>query len=129
MGSQSDSDPTVASLSSITLLQERFRQLEKVKERREEQQLLQKLSETDHQRVVCTTRHFNQQPAKFPFDSDIVVPVCSTAPADHSLSLGLNLQPSSTHSWPNNTKAAAAAASASTKSFDNSNLIDTSLHL
>ncbi|KAM1010362.1 hypothetical protein ACFX2I_045785 [Malus domestica] len=129
MGRQSASDPTLVSVSSIALLQERFRQLQKVKERREEQQLLKKLSETNYQRVVCTTRHFDHQPAKFSFESDIVVPVRPSAPADHSLSLGLNLQPYSTNSWPNNTKAASAAASASAKSFDNSDLIDTSLHL
>lgn len=122
MGRES-SDPTMAS-SSIALLQERFRQLQKVKERREEQQILKMLSETDHHHQrVGSTRHFE--------------PTSSISPADHSLSLGLNVharqvdhcatktQPS-TISWPNNTTAASAASAS--KCFDNSDL-DTSLHL
>lgn len=124
MGRES-SDPTVVS-SSIALLQERFRQLQKVKERREEQQLLKMLSETDHHHQrVGSIRHF---------ESDMARP---SSPADHSLSLGLNLQTRqvdhcamktqpSTISWPNNTTAASAASAS--KSFDNSDL-DTSLHL
>ncbi|KAF3443285.1 hypothetical protein FNV43_RR12967 [Rhamnella rubrinervis] len=88
MGRQ-NGDSAMAS-SSIALLQERFRKLQKVKERREEKELLKLLSETE--RVSSSTRHLD--PTK----------LCSqpmmhqlphrqkTPPQDHqSLYLGLDL--------------------------------------
>ncbi|PRQ52543.1 hypothetical protein RchiOBHm_Chr2g0156651 [Rosa chinensis] len=121
------SDPIMVS-SSIALLQERFRQLQKVKERREEQQLLQFLSETE--RVAPSTRHF--EPARPSFQSDMVLPLRPCTPAaDSSLSLGLNLQPKQVDycvmktAHPFSTSSTTTSAS---RKYDNSEL-DTSLHL
>lgn len=125
MGRQS-SDPTTVS-SSIALLQERFRQLQKVKERREEQKLLQMLSETE--RVTPSTRHF--EPARLPYQSDVVLPIRSSTPAaDSSLSLGLNVQPKQVDYCGMKTLpfTASSPTTSSSRKYDNSEL-DTSLHL
>ncbi|XVE78327.1 hypothetical protein DITRI_Ditri13aG0135800 [Diplodiscus trichospermus] len=113
-------DPTRVS-SSIALLQERFRQLQKVRERREEKELLKLFSESKHS---SPTMH--HEPNRLPLQ-----------PSDQDpLSLGLNSQSwqtsframattsESTSSWPNS----AAATSSSSKHFGNSD-VDTSLRL
>ena len=126
MGRQSG-DATKVS-SSIALLQERFRQLQKVKERREEKELMKMLSESER---VSPKGHFD--PSNFPLQSNLNLPHRPTH-QDQSLSLGLDLQSKQsdlcalssqplTSLWPNTT-----ATASSSKSFDNSD-IDTSLHL
>ncbi|MCH96027.1 hypothetical protein A2U01_0017010 [Trifolium medium] len=114
MGRQ-DNDPTMVN-SSIALLQERFRQLEKVKERREGKQLLTLLSSesntsTSQQRLVVPNNRQTHH---------------------DSLSLGLNLtskqgdmntmkSSTSLSSWPH-------GGSSTSRNFDTSE-VDTSLHL
>lgn len=116
MGRQ-DNDPTMVN-SSIALLQERFRQLEKVKERREGKQLVRLLSSqnnTIQQRLVDP----NHRPL---YDHD-------------SLSLGLNLtNKQSDHQ--NNMKLSSSSLSpwsqgesSTSRNFDNYSDVDTSLHL
>ncbi|GMN27737.1 hypothetical protein TIFTF001_001781 [Ficus carica] len=132
MGRQSG-DATTKVSSSIALLQERFRQLQKVKERREEKELLKMLSESER---VSPTGHFD--PSNLPFQSyNVALPHGPSSSQDQSLSLGLDLPaakqadlcgmrtqpPLSTSLWPDT-----AASASSSKSFDNSD-IDTSLHL
>ena len=125
MGRQSN-DPTMVS-SSIALLQERFRQLEKVKERREEKELLKLFAETE--RIMPAT-HF--EPSKLSFQPEMITPHRSTL--QDSPSLGLNLQtkqadfqamkmPTLPNLWPNG-----AAMASTSRSFENSD-VDTSLHL
>ncbi|KAJ1410878.1 hypothetical protein SESBI_21687 [Sesbania bispinosa] len=125
MGRQDD-DPTMVN-SSIALLQERFRQLEKVKERREGKEFLRLLSsESTSSSMHSPTSHNSLQPR-------LVVP--QHRPTLHdSLSLGLNLtskqgdhhntmklkSPPPSNLWPH-------GASTSTN-FDSSD-VDTSLHL
>ncbi|TKY57481.1 hypothetical protein E2542_SST21929 [Spatholobus suberectus] len=125
MGRQGN-DPTTVN-SSIALLQERFRQLEKVKERREGKELLKLLS-CESQRSTSSTMHNptsqnSQQPR-------LVVP--HNRPTLHdSLSLGLNLtnkqgdhnamKPTpSSNLWPQ--------GASTSRNFDSSD-VDTSLHL
>ncbi|PON80707.1 hypothetical protein PanWU01x14_002630 [Parasponia andersonii] len=128
MGRQSG-DATTKVSSSIALLQERFRQLQKVKERREEKELMKMLSESEK---VSPKGHFD--PSNLPFQSNMNLPQRPTSQDDQSLSLGLDLQSKQsdvytfrsqplTSLWPNT-----SAAASSSKSFDNSD-IDTSLHL
>ncbi|XP_027333539.1 uncharacterized protein LOC113848283 [Abrus precatorius] len=116
MGRQ-DNDPTTVN-SSIALLQERFRQLEKVKERREGKELLKLLSsETSSMRNPPS--HNSQQPR-------LVVPHRPTL--HDSLSLGLNFTTKqgdhntmkSPPSWPQ--------GASTSRNFDSSD-VDTSLHL
>jgi len=113
MGRQ-DNDPTMVN-SSIALLQERFRQLEKVKERREGKQLLRLLS-TENNTSASTQR--------------LVVPNNRQTHHD-SLSLGLNL---TSKQGDNNMKSNTSlspwsqGASSTSRNFDTSD-VDTSLHL
>ncbi|KAL9316807.1 hypothetical protein ACSQ67_017808 [Phaseolus vulgaris] len=123
MGRQGN-DPTASVNSSIALLQERFRQLEKVKERREGKQLLQLLSSQSTSSSIMhnPSSQNSQQQQHHPR----MVP-----PPHDSLSLGLNFtqgyhntmnvkpHPSSSL-WPQ-------GAPTSTN-FDTSD-VDTSLHL
>lgn len=127
MGRQTG-DPTTVS-PSIALLQERFRHLEKVKERREERDLLKLFSETERN---APTMVFDQH-SKSSFQSEMIIPHRSTL--QDSLSLGLNLRTDPaglramkmqplTNSWPYGT----AATAGTSKSSENSG-VDTSLHL
>ncbi|KAE8664824.1 hypothetical protein F3Y22_tig00112738pilonHSYRG00557 [Hibiscus syriacus] len=116
MGRQGGGDPTVVS-SSIVLLQERFRQLQKDRERREGKELLKLLSESDMRfEPNGSAEAARQKPHQ-----------------DSSLSLGLSshgrrtnfraveIQASSTSLWPNET-------SSTSKKFETCD-VDTSLHL
>ncbi|XVF71763.1 hypothetical protein PTKIN_Ptkin12aG0065100 [Pterospermum kingtungense] len=126
-------DPTVVS-SSIALLQERFRQLQKVREKREERELLKLFSESE--RGHSPTMRYD------PNRLSMVTPPPYRQALHHdqdSLALGLNSQswqtdfrsamaiPASTASslWPNNST---ATTSSTSKYFENSD-VDTSLHL
>ncbi|XP_030930863.1 uncharacterized protein LOC126696143 [Quercus robur] len=113
--------------SSIALLQERFRQLEKVKERREEKELLNLFAETE--RIMPTT-HF--EPSKLSFQPQMTTPNRSTLRDSPSLELNLQTKqadvqamkrPTLTDLWPNG-----AAMASTSRSFENSD-VDTSLHL
>ena len=114
--------------SSIALLQERFRQLQKVREKREEKELLKLFSESE--RASPTMRY---EPNRLSFQSEVILPY--RQPHQDSLSLGLNSQsrqtdyrdmaiPASTSLWPNNSE----ATSSTSNLFENSD-VDTSLHL
>ncbi|CAI8587111.1 unnamed protein product [Vicia faba] len=118
MGRQ-DNDPnsnsTMVKNSSIALLQERFRQLEKVKERREGKQLLRLLSSSE-----TNTNTEQRLMVRSSYDHD-------------SLSLGLNL--TYKQGDKNNTKSntslsewSQGASSSTSRNFDASD-VDTSLHL
>ncbi|KAE8679692.1 hypothetical protein F3Y22_tig00111398pilonHSYRG00343 [Hibiscus syriacus] len=112
-------DPTVVS-SSIALLQERFRQLQKNREKREGKELLKLLSESDMRfepnRSAAENLPYRQQPHQ-----------------DSSLSLGLSshgrrtdframaIPASSTSLWPHET-------SSTSNKFETCD-VDTSLHL
>ncbi|XVF21125.1 hypothetical protein REPUB_Repub12eG0063700 [Reevesia pubescens] len=119
-------DPTMVS-SSIALLQERFRQLQKVREKREEKELLKLFAESERARP--TMRY---EPNRLSFQPEMIQPY--RQPPQDSLSLGLNSQrrqidfravaiPASTCLWPN-----VVAPSSTSKSFENFD-VDTSLHL
>uniref|UniRef100_A0A5B7BZL8 Uncharacterized protein n=1 Tax=Davidia involucrata TaxID=16924 RepID=A0A5B7BZL8_DAVIN len=125
MGRQ-NSDPTVAG-SSIALLQERFRQLQRVREKREERELLKLFSEPER-----STPTMNLEPAKLSFQPEMIFPPRPTL--HDSLSLGLNSQskhadfraiktPPSTNLWSTD-----AAVMSTSQIFENSE-VDTSLHL
>ncbi|KAL2666172.1 hypothetical protein GLYMA_02G305500v4 [Glycine max] len=124
MGRQgNDPSPTTTVNSSIALLQERFRQLEKVKERREGKQLLKLLSSES------TSSSQNSQQQQQP---RLVAPHRPTL--HDSLSLGLNFtskqgdhhntinmkSPPSSNLWPH--------GASTSRNFDTSD-VDTSLHL
>ncbi|KAK7386043.1 hypothetical protein VNO78_32104 [Psophocarpus tetragonolobus] len=125
MGRQGN-DPTTVN-SSIALLQERFRQLEKVKERREGKQLLKLLSsETTSPTIMHNPTSPNSQS-----QPRLVLP--HTPNLHDSLSLGLNLTnkqadhntmnmkpPPSSNLWPQ--------GASTSINFDISD-VDTSLHL
>ncbi|KAL4323372.1 hypothetical protein GQ457_11G004160 [Hibiscus cannabinus] len=116
-------DPTVVS-SSIALLQQRFRQLQKDREKREEKELLKLLSESD--RVGLNMRHGTKRASEN-------VPYRQQLHQDSSLSLGLSsngrrtdsrampILASSTSLWPNDTSSTAKKSETSD--------VDTSLHL
>ncbi|XWS75869.1 hypothetical protein CRYUN_Cryun01aG0128900 [Craigia yunnanensis] len=75
-------DPTVVS-SSIALLQQRFRQLQKVREKREEKELLKLFSESE--RASPTMRY---KPNRLSFQPEVILPYRQLH--QYSLSLGLN---------------------------------------
>ncbi|MED6114433.1 hypothetical protein PIB30_080162 [Stylosanthes scabra] len=149
MGRQ-DNDPTIVN-SSIALLQERFRQLEKVKEKREGKELLKLLSsssETHDPRGAFSSAQ-NQQASSQRNNSTLqprlMVPSHSRPGFhDDSLSLGLNLNskqgyydhnytmksssPSSSSSSSYSLWSSPQGASSSSRNFDSSD-VDTSLHL
>ncbi|PNX55627.1 hypothetical protein L195_g045511 [Trifolium pratense] len=114
MGRQ-DNDPTMVN-SSIALLQERFRQLEKVKERREGKQLLTLLS-SESNTLASQQR--------------LVVPNNKQTHHD-SLSLGLNLtsKQGDMNTMKSNTSLSSWShgGSSTSRNFDTSE-VDTSLHL
>lgn len=125
MRSQSCSDATMVS-PSIALLQERFKHLEKVKERREEKELLKLFSETE--RVAPTMPFEPSKLSPFPHRSSTLQDSLSlgrfnsqtTKQADHLRAK--KMQPL-TNLWPNGT-----ATASTSRSSDNSD-VDTSLHL
>ncbi|XP_022759858.1 uncharacterized protein LOC111306214 [Durio zibethinus] len=119
-------DPTMVS-SSIALLQERFRQLQKVREKREKKELLKLFSESG--RASPTMRY---EPNRMSFQPEVILPY--RPPHQESFSLGLNSHsrqtdframaiPTATSLWPNS-----AATSSTSKNLENSD-VDTSLHL
>jgi len=124
MGRQGN-DPTTTLNSSIALLQERFRQLEKVKERREGKQLLKLLSsETTSSSIIHNPSSQNSHQQQ-------MVPPLHRPTLHDSLSLGLNFTqgdhntmnmkpPPSSNLWPQ--------GAPSSRNFDTSD-VDTSLHL
>ncbi|ESR60994.1 hypothetical protein KPL70_003973 [Citrus sinensis] len=128
MGRQSGDSTAVS--SSIALLQERFRQLEREREKREEKDLLKLFSDSDQ---AALAMRFDRNKPSFP--QETILPH-SHRPAleDHSLSLGLSSQgkhadfqattsPASASLWPNG-----AATPSTSRNFDHSD-VDTSLHL
>ncbi|OAY33015.1 hypothetical protein MANES_13G062900v8 [Manihot esculenta] len=115
-------DATVAS-SSIALLQERFRELQRIRERRQEKELLKLFSEPER----SAPAGMNFDPSKMTFHQ----PEMIRAPPlqDSHLSLGLNSLSSNNHAdiiktptslWP--------STGSSSRNFENSD-VDTSLHL
>ncbi|KAE8701354.1 chlorophyll a/b-binding family protein [Hibiscus syriacus] len=127
--SRQGGDPTMVS-SSIALLQERFRQLQKVREKREEKELLKLFSEPD--RAADSIKRCEPNGLLWTFQPEVAFP--SRQPQQDSLPLGLNSMsrqtdframgiPASTSLWPN-----AAATSSTSKYYENSD-VDTSLHL
>lgn len=131
MGRQAN-DPTTTVNSSIALLQERFRQLEKVKERREGKQLLKLLSsENTSSSIMQNPSSQNSQQHQQQQQSRMVPPLHRPILHD-SLSLGLNFStqgdhntmnmkpPPSSNLWPQ--------GSPTSRNFDTSD-VDTSLHL
>ncbi|KAG2719523.1 hypothetical protein I3760_03G270200 [Carya illinoinensis] len=115
---------------SIALLQERFRHLEKVKERREEKELLKLSSETER---ISTAQIMHSETSKLSFQPEMIAPQLRSNLQD-PLSLGLNLQTKQddddlqdrkmTNLWPPN----GAGTASTSRSSENSD-VDTSLHL
>ncbi|CAK9180405.1 unnamed protein product [Ilex paraguariensis] len=126
MGRQS-SDPTPVA-SSIALLQERFRQLQRVKEQREERDLLRQFSGPEQ---ITLIKH--SEPDKLPFHRETIFTSRSTL--QDSLSLGLNLhgkhaelQAMKTSPLTKLWSTDLAIVSGASHTSDNSE-VDTSLHL
>ncbi|KAJ9176798.1 hypothetical protein P3X46_012075 [Hevea brasiliensis] len=125
MGRQ-NSDATVAS-SSIALLQERFRELQKIREKRKEKELLKLFSESERSSAP-PGMHF--EPSKLTYHQpETILPNKAPALQDSHLSLGLNTHSNnhgdtmktSTSLWPN-------TGTSSSRNFESPD-VDTSLHL
>ncbi|KAF4394104.1 hypothetical protein F8388_017917 [Cannabis sativa] len=79
--------------SSIALLQERFRQLQRAKEMREEKELLRLLSESERSNPT-TTKRYEAAAAGFSFHSESLLPHShSHRPPSHHQSSIYHLQP------------------------------------
>lgn len=93
MGRESSDNQTVVQYSSIALLQERFRQLERAKEMRGRREILRMLSDSDR----CTTTTHNDlsssSSSKLLFNSELMLP--SRRPAVPPSQLSLSLCPNS----------------------------------
>lgn len=124
MGRQ-NGDATMVT-SSIALLQERFRELQRTREKRQEKELLKLFSESER---VAPTMHFD--PSKLTFQPEMTLPNRTPPPLQDSLlSLGLNSSQSKhadlratktpTSLWP--------SSGSSSRNFENPD-VDTSLHL
>ncbi|KAJ8748603.1 hypothetical protein K2173_007593 [Erythroxylum novogranatense] len=132
MGNQND-DSTMIN-SSIALLQERFRELQRVREKRKEKELLKLFAESDHSSSHIAPS-LNLEPGKLTSQPGMADPNRPAQAVDESLlSLGLNSHSrhvdaratkSPANSWRN---ASSASTSSSSRSFENSD-VDTSLHL
>ncbi|KAM7525288.1 hypothetical protein LguiA_015190 [Lonicera macranthoides] len=89
MGRESSDNQTVIQYSSIALLQERFRQLERAKEMRERREILRILSDSDR----CTTMHndpsSSSSSSKLLFHSELMLPSRRAAVPPSQLSLSL----------------------------------------
>ncbi|XP_062080570.1 uncharacterized protein LOC133785336 [Humulus lupulus] len=117
--------------SSIALLQERFRQLQRAKEMREEKELLRLLSESE--RSNPTKRY---EPAGFSFRSESLLPHKQTSHQSSVYHLQPNLQSKHgnlqatdhTTSIIGNITSTSAAMNNRTYNLDGSD-VDTSLHL
>lgn len=110
-------DPSKVS-SSIALLQERFRQLQKVREKREEKQLLKLFTESER----ASSPSVCYEPNRLPFQPEVI------GLNSHQLrqtNLRAMVIPESASLWPNSNN---AATSSTSKNFENS-VVDTSLHL
>lgn len=116
--------------SSIALLQERFRQLQRAKEMREEKELLRLLSESER-----TNPAKRYEPTGFFFHSESLLP--HRPPSSHQNSVYLqpnlqskhgNLQATETTSIFGNISSTGAAMNNRTYNMDDSD-VDTSLHL
>ncbi|OAY34975.1 hypothetical protein MANES_12G061300v8 [Manihot esculenta] len=120
MGRQ-NGDATVAS-SSIALLQERFRELQKIREKRQEKELLKLFSESERPGM-----HFESSRLSFE-QPEMILPSRVPALQDSHLSLRLNSQSNnhgdivktSTSLWPK--------SGSSSRNLESSD-VDTSLHL
>lgn len=113
--------------SSIALLQERFRQLERVREKREEKEMLKLFNDSDRRSSPAMRYEHN----KLPSQPEIFLP--NRPPYQESLSLGLHSQgrhadfrsktTTSTSLWPTS-----PPGPSTSRNFDHSD-VDTSLHL
>ncbi|OWM85634.1 uncharacterized protein LOC116209155 [Punica granatum] len=134
------SDP-IAVHSSIALLQERFRQLQRVKEMREEKELQRMLTEPPPNKLFNPASSPNYEPFKFFFQPDFGLPLSTTSPPPQ-LSLSLwpcpqsNISPSCFSSMDNPmfvssqfSQTRSLRANLSDKSEDFDDDVDTSLHL
>ncbi|OWM79748.1 hypothetical protein CDL15_Pgr023160 [Punica granatum] len=121
-------DPTAVN-SSIALLQERFRELQRVKERRE---LMQRVSEPNRPASIGpidpSEPSFHPQPRPNPRDCSLSLGLPSPRnPSYHPEPRGTKSPESCTSLWPSN--ASTGAAASSTRGFENHSDVDTSLHL
>ncbi|XP_059437058.1 uncharacterized protein LOC132170183 [Corylus avellana] len=80
-----DQDSTVIH-SSIALLQERFRQLQRVKEMREERELMRMLAEPNKHLNLHPPPMPSEQPSKLFFHSELIIPPRSPPQASLSIS-------------------------------------------
>ncbi|KAL7212382.1 hypothetical protein ACSBR2_015130 [Camellia fascicularis] len=131
-----DSSDQIVIQSSIALLQERFRQLERVKEMREGRELLRSLLESKTYSIPTPNAQY--EPSKLFFKSEILIPQPRT-PCQVSLSLWPNSQIKHSNftsetppqllmkSWPTDNKP--VLRSPPIKFNDSAYDVDTSLHL
>lgn len=127
--------------SSIALLQERFRELQRIREKRQEKEILKLFASSESDQRVASTMHFDEPTCKFTFQPDqTTLPNRPSTPQDSLLSLGLNSQSNNKHPdframkstpsslWPNSTGNSSSSSSSSSRNLENSD-VDTSLHL
>ncbi|XP_057956685.1 uncharacterized protein LOC131149906 [Malania oleifera] len=124
--SKQSGDPSVMP-SSIALLQERFRQLQRAKEMREEKELLRLFSNSEP--ANPTTFH---EPSRLPFTSELILPPrpplqTSLSQPPNSQSKHADLQVIETPVWANNLRSRDRVPHRSDNPDDSD--VDTSLHL
>ncbi|XP_041025283.1 uncharacterized protein LOC121265658 [Juglans microcarpa x Juglans regia] len=153
MGRGEQDSSTVINRSSIALLQERFRQLERVKEMREQRELMRMLAQPKHHEHVhlnlinpTTNMHYDQQQLRLFFHSDLVFPprssppqaslsICPPSQSKHAGystgSAGAEAPLSMKSSWrpTDHTPASVLTSLNLFKDFDSDSDVDTSLHL
>ncbi|KAJ6329526.1 hypothetical protein OIU77_011075 [Salix suchowensis] len=125
--------------SSIALLQERFRELQRIREKRQEKEILKLFASSESDQRVASAVHFDEPASKLTFQPDqVILPNRPSTPQDSLLSLGLNSQSNNKHPdframkgtpsslWPHST--GSSSSSSSSRNFENSD-VDTSLHL
>ncbi|XP_059636715.1 uncharacterized protein LOC132278830 [Cornus florida] len=139
MGRESSDQQHTVIHSSIALLQERFRQLERMKEMREERELMRMISESHDQQQYSSspTMHYEPSSSSFFFHSELILPPRVVPPVQVSLSLWPNsqskcsdfrgLDQTAMKTWPTDTPLVRASPVKSTQDSDSD--VDTSLHL
>jgi hypothetical protein len=92
MGREEQDSSVIHSSSSIALLQERFRQLQRVKEMREERELIRMLAEPKQLNLYPSMPY--EQPSRLFFHSELIIPPRSPP------QVSLSVSPPSQSRWP-----------------------------
>lgn len=140
MGREEQDSTVIHSSSSIALLQERFRQLQRVKEMREERELMKMHAEPYKQLNLYPSMPYEEAPSRLFFHSELIIPPkprsspqvsLSVSPPSQSYSVS-ETRPLVMNSWRHTDHRSSVLITSLNESNDSDSdysKVDTSLHL